>query len=275
MGSEHRNGGAAVERGTESRGSSSFDTPGSVSREIWDSMKDTSFMKNMDSSMKPNGDNKTLSGGVDQKNDSMKAGAEDKSKFPDAKVGDDTIVFTPPGQKDLFGFNGDKSKELPKNDGGSGDKPGMLDKVTDPKILKQVPDALYIGQEGLVTDTKNRNGKIEPYWLSGDAARSIDKINKELAPLGKSVVASDKNGAGRTIDTQTEIFQRSNGGSSFAAGAPTASNHTRGNAMDISNWKDKDVQKLLKENGWRQGDSKGPIGGDLHHWSFTGTPKKR
>lgn len=162
----------------------------------------------------------------------------------------------------------DRLPEVAKEAGGP---PKMLDKVTDPAILKQVPDALYIGQEGTVTSTRNRKGETKPYWLSGDAAKALADANKILEPLGKKVVLESKNSAGRTIDTQTEIYQRSNGGTSFAAGAPTKSNHVRGRAMDIANHEDKDVRRALLAVGFKQGDSRGTIAGDEHHWSFPGS----
>ncbi len=164
----------------------------------------------------------------------------------------------------------DRLPEVAKETGGP---PKMLDRVTDPAILKQVPDALYIGQEGTVTSTSNRKGETKPYWLSGDAARALADANKILEPLGKKVVLESKNSAGRTIDTQTEIYQRSKGGTTFAAGAPTKSNHVRGRAMDIANHEDKDVRRALLAVGFKQGDSRGTIAGDEHHWSFPGSYK--
>ncbi len=147
----------------------------------------------------------------------------------------------------------------------------ILDPVQDRAVLARVPDALYIGQKGTVTSTRNRAGETQDYWLSGDAARAFAKANEILAPKGKQIIVESKNGAGRTVDTQTEIYNRSRGGRSFAAGAPTSSNHTRGNAMDVANWKDPDVKRALLAVGWRQGDSRGPIANDLHHFSFAGT----
>lgn len=146
----------------------------------------------------------------------------------------------------------------------------LLDPVRDPAILSRVPDALYIGQRGKVTSTRNRAGETQDYWLSGNAARAFAKANEILAPKGKQIIVEDKNGAGRTVDTQTEIYNRSNGGRSFKAGAPTSSNHTRGNAMDVANHNDPDVKRALLAAGWRQGDSRGPIANDLHHYSFPG-----
>lgn len=151
--------------------------------------------------------------------------------------------------------------------------PKILDPVSDSAILKQVPDALYIGQEGTVTSTKNPKGETKPFWLSGDAARALADANKMLEPLGKKVQLESKNSAGRTIDTQTEIYNRSNHGSSFAAGAPTKSNHVRGRAMDIANHEDRDVRRALLAVGFKQGDSRGTIAGDEHHWSFPGSYK--
>lgn len=150
----------------------------------------------------------------------------------------------------------------------------ILEQVRDPAILARVPDALYIGQRGLVTSMNNRQGEVQDYWLSGPAARAFAKAQEMLASKGKQMIVSDKNGAGRTVDTQSEIYSRSRGGRGFAAGKPTMSNHTRGNAMDVSNWNDPDVKVALRAVGFRQGDSKGPIKNDLHHWSFAGTPQE-
>lgn len=146
----------------------------------------------------------------------------------------------------------------------------LLDPVRDPAILSRVPDALYIGQQGKVTSTRNKAGETQDYWLSGSAARAFAKANEILAPKGKQIIVEDKNGAGRTVDTQTEIYNRSRGGRNFKAGAPTSSNHTRGNAMDVANYTDPDVKRALLSAGWRQGDSRGPIANDLHHFSFPG-----
>lgn len=151
----------------------------------------------------------------------------------------------------------------------------MLQPVTDRRILAHVPDAMYIGQSGKVTSTGNRGGETQQYWLAGDPARAFARAQEMLAAKGKSIIVSDKNGAGRTVDTQTEIYTRSNGGKSFAAGRPLASNHVRGNAMDISNYRDPDVFAALKAVGFRQGDSRGPIKNDEHHFSWGGTPRRR
>ncbi len=51
----------------------------------------------------------------------------------------------------------------------------LLDPVRDPAILSRVPDALYIGQQGKVTSTRNRAGEVQDYWLSGNAARGFCK----------------------------------------------------------------------------------------------------
>jgi len=158
---------------------------------------------------------------------------------------------------------------------GDGTGKRLLEPVRDQAVLARVPDALYVGQKGIVTSMNNRRGEQQDYWLSGDAARSLARAQEMLAEKGKSIQISGKNGAGRTVDTQTEIYTRSKGGTQFVAGKPTASNHTRGNALDISNWRDPDVQKALKAAGWRHGDSKGPIKNDLHHWSYPGTVEAR
>ncbi len=150
----------------------------------------------------------------------------------------------------------------------------LLEPVRDQAVLARVPDALYIGQKGTVTSTRNRGGETQEYWLAGDAARAFAKAQEILAAKGKQIIVSDKNGAGRTVDTQTEIYHRSQGGRGFAAGKPTSSNHTIGRAMDVSNWKDPDVKRALLAVGWRQGDSRGPIANDLHHFSFAGSPQQ-
>jgi D-alanyl-D-alanine dipeptidase len=147
--------------------------------------------------------------------------------------------------------------------------------VQDSNILSRVPDALYIGQKGTITSTRNRGGETQEYWLAGDAARAFAKAQEILAAKGKQIIVEGKNGAGRTVDTQTEIYNRSRGGRGFAAGKPTSSNHTRGNAMDVANYTDPDVKRALLAVGWRQGDSRGPIANDLHHFSFAGTSQSQ
>lgn len=151
----------------------------------------------------------------------------------------------------------------------------LLEPVRDQSVLSRVPDAVYVGQRGLVTSMNNRRGEQQEYWLAGDAGRAFARAQEMLASKGKSIQISDKNGAGRTVDTQTEIYSRSKGGRTFVAGAPTSSNHTFGRALDISNWRDPDVQQALKAAGWRHGDSRGPIKNDLHHWSYPETQMAR
>lgn len=150
-----------------------------------------------------------------------------------------------------------------------------LQRVNDPEILARVPDAKYIGPSGRITSMDNRAGEIKPYWLAADAANAFAEANEMLAAKGKRIILQGKNAAGRTVDTQTEIYTRSNGGKSFAAGAPTSSNHTRGRALDIANYQDPDVARALKAVGFRQGDSRGPIKGDEHHFSFPGHRKRK
>lgn len=179
-------------------------------------------------------------------------------------------VDLPSTQRQDIRNPGDRSQLATPLDFGTGTSKRLLEPVTDRAVLARVPDALYIGQKGTVTSTRNRAGETQEYWLSGDAAKAFARAQEMLAAKGKQIIVSDKNGAGRTVDTQTEIYTRSRNGRGFAAGRPTESNHTRGNAMDVSNWQDPDVKRALLNNGWRQGDSKGPIKGDLHHFSFTG-----
>jgi len=150
-----------------------------------------------------------------------------------------------------------------------------LQKVHDPEVLARVADAKYIGPSGRITSMDNRAGEIKPYWLAADAANAFAEANEMLAAKGKRIILQGKNAAGRTVDTQTEIYTRSNGGKSFAAGAPTLSNHTRGRALDIANYQDPDVARALKAVGFRQGDSRGPIKGDEHHFSFPGHRKRK
>jgi len=174
------------------------------------------------------------------------------ARRPDIRNSNDRVPLGPP-----LDFNAGGGKRL-------------LEPVRDPSILARVPDAMYIGQRGTVTSTRNRGGESQEYWLSGSAAQAFARAQEMLAAKGKQIIVSDKNGAGRTVDTQTEIYTRSRNGRGFAAGRPTESNHTRGNAMDVSNWQDPDVKKALLANGWRQGDSRGPIKNDLHHFSYAG-----
>jgi hypothetical protein len=145
-------------------------------------------------------------------------------------------------------------------------------RVTDPRVLAQVPDATYIGLKGDITlaDQSARQGWVrqsdQPYWLAGRPAHAFLWAQEELAKVGKKLDVSGLNGAGRLHSQEEAIRARG----VFAAPSSRISNHEVGRALDIDNWSDPDVSRVLRRAGFRQGDRRGPIGNDLHHFSFAG-----
>jgi len=174
----------------------------------------------------------------------------------------------------------------------AGNEPQAMEKVKDrdPALYNQikgkVKDPTYIGQTGDVTvSTHDKKGRVngcvfvqnEPYWLAGDAAKSYIDLNKSLAPKHKEIEVDRLNGAGRTLGQEEAIAWRNSG----VHAKPGKSNHGFGKAVDIaygpdgpasSNqpYDDPEVREALHANGYRQGDSHGPLRNDLHHWSYTG-----
>jgi hypothetical protein len=130
-------------------------------------------------------------------------------------------LILPSTQRQDIRNPGDRSQLATPLDFGTGTSKRLLEPVTDRAVLARVPDALYIGQKGTVTSTRNRAGETQEYWLSGDAAKAFARAQEMLAAKGKQIIVSDKNGAGRTVDTQTEIYTRSRNGRGFAAGRPS------------------------------------------------------
>jgi hypothetical protein len=145
-------------------------------------------------------------------------------------------------------------------------------RVQDTRVLAQVQDATYIGLRGDITvmDRQAKQGwvrqKDQPYWLAGNAAHAFLWAQDELAKVGKQLDVSGLNGAGRLHSQEDAIRARG----AFGAPSGRTSNHEVGRALDIDNWNDPDVFRVLKKAGFRQGDRHGPIGGDLHHFSFPG-----
>ena len=157
----------------------------------------------------------------------------------------------------------------------------------DPELYKEikgkVKDPRYIGQNGDITvSTHDKKGHINgctfvqntPYWLDYNAAKSYLDVNKALAPKHKEITVDHLNGAGRTLGQEEGIAWRNTG----LHAKPGKSNHGFGRAIDIQDQDgaksqpsdDKEVREALHANGFRQGDSHGPLKNDLHHWSYTG-----
>lgn len=170
-------------------------------------------------------------------------------------------------------------------------KPNALESVKDrdPALYEQikakVTDPRYTGELGNITvSTHDKKGRVNgctfiqnaPYWESGPAAQSMVDVNLELAKQGKKLEADSLNGAGRTRAQEEAIVWRNSG----AHAQVGKSNHGFGKAMDYKMdpdpnakqqlYDDPFVNKTLHAHGWRQGDSRGPIKNDLHHWSFVG-----
>ncbi|MBS1997563.1 MAG: hypothetical protein JSS86_14680 [Cyanobacteria bacterium SZAS LIN-2] len=187
------------------------------------------------------------------------------------------------------GLIADPCKKTVASSFAAGSEPQPMEKVKDrdpvlyAQIKGKVKDPTYIGQTGDVTvSTHDRRGRTngcvliqnEPYWLSGDAAKSYLDLNKSLAPLHKEISVDRLNGAGRTLGQEEAIAWRNSG----VHAKPGKSNHGYGRAIDIAYgpdgqaqpYDDKDVREALHANGYRQGDSHGPLKNDLHHWSYTG-----
>lgn len=169
--------------------------------------------------------------------------------------------------------------------------PKPLDSVKnfDPALYEQIKtkvvDPLYIGELGnITTSTHDKHGNVNgcvfiqnvPYWESAAAARAFVKVNKVLAKKGLKLHADPLNGAGRTLGQEESIAWR-NSGIHAKVGK---SNHGFGIAIDFKDdpdpnaktqiYDDPFVNATLHAHGWRQGDSRGPIKNDSHHWSFVG-----
>lgn len=172
--------------------------------------------------------------------------------------------------------------------------PGMpkaLDSVKDrdPALFKDIQskviDPRYTGELGNITvSTHDKKGRVNgcvfeqnvPYWESGLAAKALVDVNKELAVRGKKLEADPLNGAGRTLAQEEAIAWRNTGLHAKVG----KSNHGFGKAEDFKPdpdskatrqpWQDRYVNAILHANGWRQGDTWGPLRNDLHHWSFAG-----
>jgi hypothetical protein len=169
------------------------------------------------------------------------------------------------------------------------DEPKPMDRVKDfdpqlySRIKNKVKDPRYIGQTGDITEsTHDKKGQVNgctfiqntPYWLAADAAKSYLDVNAALAPKHKAIEVDRLNGAGRTLGQEEAIAWRNTG----VHAKPGKSNHGFGRAIDLQDNPDGQVQpsddqvirEALHANGYRQGDSHGPLKNDLHHWSYAG-----
>lgn len=165
----------------------------------------------------------------------------------------------------------DAARPLPQADTTPGHK-FSLEPVTDPKITKQVPGAMYIGVRGSIRAMENHKPVIQDgqrLWLSPEAARGLQKAQDILDAQGKGkeIQLTNLNAAGRLHDAQLAI-QLAQPNQPHAR--PGRSNHEVGKALDIANYGDKDVMAALRKAGFRQGDSHGPIKNDLVHFSYHG-----
>lgn len=169
--------------------------------------------------------------------------------------------------------------------------PKALDSVKDrdPELFKQIQakvfEPRYIGVLGNITvSTHDKDGNVNgcqfiqnvPYWESGQAAKAFVAVNKRLARKGRKLEVDSLNGAGRTLAQEESIAWRNSGVHAKVG----KSNHGFGNAIDFKDAPDQNVKgqiyddafvnATLHAHGWRQGDSRGPIQNDFHHWSFVG-----
>jgi hypothetical protein len=169
--------------------------------------------------------------------------------------------------------------------------PKALDSVKDrdPELFKQIQakvfEPRYIGVLGNITvSTHDKDGNVNgcqfiqnvPYWESGQAAKAFVAVNKKLARKGKKLEVDSLNGAGRTLAQEESIAWRNSGVHAKVG----KSNHGFGNAIDFKDDPDPNAKKQIYDDdfvnaslhahGWRQGDSRGPIQNDFHHWSFVG-----
>ncbi len=169
------------------------------------------------------------------------------------------------------------------------DEPKALERVQDKdpqlynRIKNKVKDPRYIGQTGDITEsTHDKKGQVNgctfiqnaPYWLAADAAKSYLDVNSQLNAKHKEIEVDHLNGAGRTLGQEEAIAWRNTG----VHAKPGQSNHGFGKAIDLQDHDgggvqpsdDKDIREALHANGYRQGDSHGPLKNDLHHWSYAG-----
>lgn len=134
-------------------------------------------------------------------------------------------------------------------------------------------DPVYVGvdnRESYKDDDGKKKIRNAPAWLDRPAAQAYLMINEELAALGKKLMPASHcadcaniNSLGRT-NTQQAI-------ATGLAARPGNSEHERGAALDVKNYNDPDVARLLRKYGFVQGNLSRPnvpIPNDAHHFSF-------
>ena len=156
-----------------------------------------------------------------------------------------------------------------------------MEPVTDASIVNDISkrrngervDPVYVGidnRESYKAQDGTKKIRNAPAWLDRPAAQAYLMINEELAPLGKKLMPASHcadcaniNSLGRT-NTQQAI-------ASGLRAAPGNSEHERGAALDVKNFNDPDVARLLRKYGFVQGNLSRPnvpIPNDAHHFSF-------
>jgi len=156
-----------------------------------------------------------------------------------------------------------------------------MEPVTDASIVNDISkrrngervDPVYVGidnRESYKAEDGKKKIRNAPAWLDRPAAQAYLMINEELAALGKKLLPASHcadcaniNSLGRT-NTQQAI-------ASGLRAAPGNSEHERGAALDVKNFNDPDVSRLLRKYGFVQGNLSRPnvpIPNDAHHFSF-------
>ncbi len=156
-----------------------------------------------------------------------------------------------------------------------------MEPVTDASIVNDISkrrngervDPVYVGvdnRESYKAQDGTKKIRNAPAWLDRPAAQAYLMINEELAALGKKLLPASHcadcaniNSLGRT-NTQQAI-------ASGLRAAPGNSEHERGAALDVKNFNDPDVSRLLRKYGFVQGNLSRPnvpIPNDAHHFSF-------
>lgn len=156
-----------------------------------------------------------------------------------------------------------------------------MEEVTDPSIVNDISrrrngervDPVYVGldnRESYRGPDGRKRIRSQAAWLDRPAAQAYLMINEELAALGKRLMpashcadCSNINSLGRT-NTQQSL-------ATGLAARPGNSEHERGAALDVKNYADPDVSRLLRKYGFVQGNLSRPnvpIPNDAHHFSF-------
>lgn len=131
--------------------------------------------------------------------------------------------------------------------------------VSDPEILKEVPNAVYIGVQG-----RRRDDDCKPveqdYWLSRKAAEALYRAQTRLLQFGKDPVRlRNMNAAGRS-ETDKELIKKC---APKQIHAHRRSQHQDGISIDVENWQDKEVRIALAAEGFRRN-----VPGDEPHFTF-------